>query len=361
MGTGKKPDLTGVHFVSRRLANGRRRWHVYAWRGGPKIMEADGGAKPALTAGAVAAFVTAHESKHEPRRDTFGGLAQAYLKSPEYLRLAATTRKEWRLWIDRANDEFSDARLHLFSHPKMRGAVLEYRDKWAHAPRSADYAVEVLSRVLSWGLQRGWVMHNPAHGAPTLYRGDRSEIVWEDHEIEAVAAKMAPHVARAFKLASWTGLARRDLVTLRWDQVGDLYISRRRGKTGVEAVIPLFDETRAILAECPKVAVTVLTNARKKPWTPRGFASAVEDARAEVGAERTGKEERVLYPEGKTLHDLRGTFATRLMHNGFEDREIDEIMGWETGKSARIRRVYISRKAVVISAIERMRSRKKQD
>lgn len=45
------------------------------------------------------------------------------------------------------------------------------------------------------------------------------------------------------------------------------------------------------------------------------------------------------------------------MHNGFEDREIDEVLGWETGKSARIRRVYISRKAVVISAIERMRSR----
>jgi integrase len=92
------------------------------------------------------------------------------------------------------------------------------------------------------------------------------------------------------------------------------------------------------------VAVTVLTNARKKPWTPRGFASAVEDARTAAKV-----------ATGKTLHDLRATFATRLMHNGFEDREIDEVLGWETGKSARIRRVYISRKAVVISAIERMR------
>ncbi len=52
---------------------------------------------------------------------------------------------------------------------------------------------------------------------------------------------------------------------------------------------------------------------------------------------------------------------TRLMQNGFEDREIDEVLGWETGKSARIRRAYISRKAVVISAIERMRKRDKKD
>ena len=62
---------------------------------------------------------------------------------------------------------------------------------------------------------------------------------------------------------------------------------------------------------------------------------------------------------GKTLHDVRGTFATRLMRAGFADGEIDEILGWETGKSARIRRRYISRKAVVISAIERMRKRSK--
>lgn len=72
----------------------------------------------------------------------------------------------------------------------------------------------------------------------------------------------------------------------------------------------------------------------------------MEDARTAAGVDT-----------GKTLHDLRGAFATRLMHNGFEDGEIDEILGWETGKSARIRRVYISRKAVVISAIERMRKR----
>ena len=76
--------------------------------------------------------------------------------------------------------------------------------------------------------------------------------------------------------------------------------------------------------------------------------AAVEDARTAAKV-----------ASGKTLHDLRGTFATRLMHNGFEGREIDEVLGWETGKSARIRRVYISRKAVVISAIERMRKRDK--
>jgi integrase len=156
---------------------------------------------------------------------------------------------------------------------------------------------------------------------------------------------LKPHVARAFRLAAWTGLARSDLVGLTWEDVREHHIERARSKTGVEQVIPLFDETRAIIAERPKTpAGTVVTNAWGKAFTKRGFSTAIERARTAAGVAK-----------GKTLHDLRGTFATRLMVRGFEDREIDEIMGWETGKSARIRRRYISRKAVVMNAIERMR------
>ncbi len=62
----------------------------------------------------------------------------------------------------------------------------------------------------------------------------------------------------------------------------------------------------------------------------------------------------------KTLHDLGGPFATCLMRAGLEDREIDETPGRETGRSARIRRKYINRLAVLIRAIERIRSRTKQ-
>jgi integrase len=97
---------------------------------------------------------------------------------------------------------------------------------------------------------------------------------------------------------------------------------------------------------CPKDAVTVITSTRKKPLTVGGFYQAVERAR-----------EAAKVAKGKTLHDLRGTFARRLMRKGFEDREIDEILAWEPGKSSRIRRRYISRKAVVLSAIERMRKK----
>ena len=178
------------------------------------------------------------------------------------------------------------------------------------------------------------VATNPASHVPSLYKADRSDVIWTPEEIEAVAGEMHPHVSRAFRLAALTRLARGDLVGLRWDEVGRDCIERRRNKTKVSQIVPIFDETRAILSECPKTAVTVITNQWGKPFTARGFSMAVERAR-----------------------DKAGTFATLLMSRGFEDREIDEIMGWQTGKSSRIRRSYISRRSVVVAAIERFRAK----
>jgi integrase len=317
-------------------------------------MTADGAAKPALTSDALTRLVKAQESRSEPRRDTFAALATAYLGSPEYLGLAERTRSDYREWIDRARRKFGKANMRALGNPKMRGELLDWRDTFAASPRQADYGMMILARVIGWGVQRGWLAVNPAAGAPTLYRSDRSEIVWENHEVEAVCSEMLPHQARAFRLAAWTGLARGDLVKLRWDEVRADYIERRRSKSGVAQIIPLFDETRALLAECKAfqskrknkvAAVTVVTNRTGTPFTSRGFGVACERAKKEAGVRAELR-----------LHDLRGTFATRLMQRGFEDAEVDAILGW-TGKSARIRRAYISRGARVISAIERMRRR----
>lgn len=340
---GKPLELKGIHFVNYRQKDKRRKWQVYAWRGGPKIMSAFGERKPALTPVAVEAFREAHEKRDAPAKDTFESLVQLYMTSPEFSGLADSTKREYRKWIKHALDRFKTAPLKLFSDSRMRGEILSWRDQWAHAPRQSHFAMQVLSRILNWGVQRGYLLHNPASNMPSLYRANRADIIWTEEEIEAVTACMKPHVALAFRLAAWTGLARSDLVELRWDQVGELYIERARNKTNITQIIPIFDETRELLKQFPKTAVTVITNRSGKPYSFDGFSTAVDRAKRRADI------------EGKTLHDLRGTFATKLMSKNFSDTEIDEIMGWETGKSTRIRRRYISRKASVIAMVERFR------
>ena len=227
----------------------------------------------------------------------------------------------------------------------MRGQIMKYRDKFAASPRQSHYAIQVLSLILAWGVQRGYIAQNPASSVPSLYKANRADVIWTEDEISAVADQMQPHARLAFRLAAFTGLSLSDLVKLRWDEIKIDRIEHERSKTGVMQIIPLFDEVREILDQFPRRAVTVVTNKYGKPYTPRGFSIAVERART-----------RANVAKGKHFHDLRGTFATLLMKRNFNDSVIDEILGWETGKSARIRRTYISRDAVVKAAIEQFRN-----
>jgi len=75
--------------------------------------------------------MAAHEESGA-RADTFAGLADAYLKSPEWKGLADSTRKLWRMWNDRARDVLGTARLRLFSNPKVRGAGCAFPSWLAH-------------------------------------------------------------------------------------------------------------------------------------------------------------------------------------------------------------------------------------
>jgi hypothetical protein len=68
-----------------------------------------------------------------------------------------------------------------------------------------------------------------------------------------------------------------------------------------EAIIPLYDELRDVLARIPKRATTVLTNSKRRPWTPDGVGSSFNRAKIDAG----------MNDRNLNFHDLRGTAATR--------------------------------------------------
>lgn len=75
-------------------------------------------------------------------------------------------------------------------------------------------------------------------------------------------------------------------------------------------------------------------------------AASIVHTDAETGATKT-----------KHLHDLRGTFATKLiMHGaGLTDQEVADIMGWSPQQVADIRRVYVDQARVVVAIGRRIR------
>jgi hypothetical protein len=82
-------------------------------------------------------------------------------------------------WLDQIADHFGDLRVAQFDRPEnIRPVIRRWRNQWADKPRTADYAMQVLSRVLSHAVDQLGLI-----AIKQLYRGDRSEIIWTDADV----------------------------------------------------------------------------------------------------------------------------------------------------------------------------------
>jgi integrase len=350
----------GLHIVSKRKAGKPLRWYVYAWRGGPLIHKAEG-VRPKITAAISDAAAEARKAgrAEQGRAATIATLIEGFRGSPEFAKLARSTRTSHATWLARIAEAFGDAPLAAFEDRRIRADVLEWRDQWADKPRSADAAMQTFSRLLSWGFDRGKLNTNVVKGVGQLYDADRSDVIWEAADFDRIAKVASVEVNEAIALAAFTGLRRGDLVKLPWDAIGEHAIVWKTAKSRGRnlATVPLMPETKALLirirerhaaemaakpeAKRRPLPETVLANSRWQSWTATGLGSRFDDAKKAGGLD-------------KHLHDLRGTFVTRCCIAGLNDREIADIVGWDTKDIAAIRAKYADQARVVVAIGERL-------
>jgi integrase len=344
-----KVELRGV---AKTTAKGRT--YYYAWRGGPRLRGEPGSPEFHNS------YNEAIESRRTPDSGRFKSLVTLYRASNDYKKLADSTRKAWSPWLDRIADYFGELRTAQFDRPeKIRPVIRRWRNKWADRPRTADYGMQVLSRVLSHAVDPlGKIGGNPCEGIKQLYNGDRSEIVWLESDIAKLKAggekgPCSAEVAYAVDLAAHTGLRLGDLLRLSWPHVQEdegaiiLATSKSRGRR--EAIIPLYDGLRAVLDRIPKRATTILTSSKRRPWTAAGFGSSFNKAKIDAGMG-----DRDLH-----FHDLRGTAVTRFYIAGISERAIAEIVGWSEEQVSKIIRRYVGRAAATKALIRQINEARK--
>jgi len=359
--------IKGLHYVRSKRANGFTRWYVYAWRGGPLIGKFDCKNKPSFLPREVRNVLKALEKKRGVDPTTLLSLIREWRScdpnrpsSPEWAALAPSTRRTWGSALDVVEKKWGNVPLDVFNDPRMVGKVVAWRDSRAETPRAADIGVTVLRALLEFGRLRGRVTINVASNIPTLYRnGQRAEIVWTDEDMDRFAAVARErgriHVLDGLRLAALTGLRREDLVTLTWAEVGEhaiekVALKRSKGKRR-RATVPRIPALNALLEELRtryrKDGVeTVLVNSFGEPWSGDGFGGSFNRIRdeAEIVFIDADTGER----KGKHLHDVRGTFCTKLLtETDLSEREVADIMGWSPDKVASIRRVYVDQSSVV--------------
>lgn len=337
-----KVDLKGLAKVT---AKGRVYW--YAWRGGPRLPGHPG--SPEF----MTAYNNAIEDRRTPDTSRFRAVVVDYKRSAAYADLAKSTKKQWARWLDQIAAHFGDLRIAQFDRPdKIRPVIRRWRNKWAGTPRTADYGMQVLSRVCSHAVDpMAKIASNPCEGIAHLYSADRSEIIWLDADIKKLNATCSREISDAVALAAHTGLRLGDLLRLSWVHIKDdaIVLTAGKSKHRREAIIPMYDELRALLARIPKRATTVLTSGRyHRPWTVDGFGSSFN--KAKIAAKMTDADLH--------FHDLRGTAATKFYVAGLSIRVIAEMLAWSEEQVERIIRRYVGRAAATKAAIAQLNKSK---
>lgn len=336
---GKNKIQTGLHLVKKRLASGIIRWNVYAWRGGPCIHRQDG-ARPIITPAILSQAMAARaQASGSAPSDTFNAILLAYRASPEFERLAASTRRDYNRILDRIAEQFGAAPIAAFEDRRMRREIIEWRDQWRTQPRTADKATVTMATVLNWAVHNALLNVNVAAGIKQLHTADKSDQIWEDRHWEAMA-DAPPHLLEALRLASMTGLRLGDLVRLDWSQVSEKTIILTTRKRKGRAVIPVVAELRAFLDTLDGREGPVLRNSRGQPWTESGLGTVFQRNKPE--------------DFDRTIHDLRGTYVTWLATKGLTDNEIARIVGWTSQRIAEIRARYVDEARVVVSLVDRL-------
>jgi integrase len=324
--------LKGVHEVR---TSGRV--YYYAWRGGPRLQGSPG--SPEF----IAAFEQAHADRKAPTKGAFREIITSYKASPAFKKLRPDTQRAYGYHLSTIADKWGDMPLVTLDKPAVRRLFLAWRDSMAATPRTADMALSVLKRLLSWAEEGVLISSNQAKPVGRLHQVDKSDEIWTAADLEAFDAKASTELRWAVQLGLLTGLRQGDLIRLAWNHDEGDAIAVRTSKTGKRVTIPVTPALRTLLGSIEKRGPVILTTQRgKRPWTAGGLRASFSKVCEEAGVDRT-------------FHDLRRTAATGLISAGLDNSQVAMIMGWTEADVETMKRRYVSREAVVQAVLAKLK------
>jgi integrase len=195
------------------------------------------------------------------------------------------------------------------------------------APATVNRSLVTLKHILSMAVAWNVLPKNPFSGVKLMRVPNRAErILTKDEESKLLAACSMvknPHLLAGVKLALNTGMRKGEVYGLDWEQVdfANRQIQIRNGKTAQsDRIIPLNDAALRVLSEIhlQRAGEFVFPSNRKGDARLRdpkvGFMKAVPLAKI---------------PHIR-FHDLRHTFATRLVQAGVDLITVQQLLGHST-------------------------------
>jgi len=178
------------------------------------------------------------------------GLADIYERSPDFRKLAATTRRSYELNLDKARKRLAEVPAGELQPKHVRLLM----DEMADQTGAANQFVRVLGSLYSWGRKRGHVAAKPTEGVDLF--DETPHEPWPQWLLEEALQDEAVQLPVA--LLYYTAQRIGDVCRMRWSDVRDGVIAVRQEKTKKALAIPFHGALARLLAAAPKDALTIL-------------------------------------------------------------------------------------------------------
>lgn len=247
----------------------------------------------------------------------------------QYLEHSKATKRSWRRDIDltkHLNGVLGSYRLDQITMEMVEKYKMHRRQEIMARPKyqgrdprdvplaSANRDLACLSNMFNVAIKWGKAGHNPVKGVKFFREENRTQRLLTNEQVTALLAQCSDYLKSIVTIALNTGMRLGEILNLTWEQVNMRlgYITVTKTKSGKTRQVPMHTAVYEVLKSRPRDSIFVFhENGRPYGSVKKGFKAALQ--RAGIGYCR--------------FHDLRHTFATRLVLANVSLPVVKELLG----------------------------------
>lgn len=253
------------------------------------------------------------------KEGSFTSLVERFLKSPQFIKLAVSTQKDYQKYWKKIEPVFGKVDAMAITPQHIR-KYMDRKGKTSEVQANRHHSF--MSKVFSWGYERGDVKINPCKGVSKFTEKERDRYI-EDWEYDLVFKHADNRVRAAMEISYLCAARQGDVLKLTKSQLLKEGIFIKQGKTDKKQIKEWTDRLRrATTLVKPTVkkdgtvieSIYVIPNQSGVAYTSSGFRSMWDKLIKKVRKE-TGK------PLDFTFHDIKAKGISDFKGNQAEKQE----------------------------------------
>lgn len=276
-------------------------------------------------------------------KKTIGWLISQYMNSGSYAEYSPTTRKQFGYIYKGVVESFGDEPYLSVT----KGTIQRGKENRMHTPHQARMFLDAMRALFRWAKTNDHVSNDPTEGIENPKRPNRQGYApWTIEDAQKFEETYPAGTKERvwFHVLLYTGVRKGDAVLLGKQHIKNGIISLNTEKTGMPFYREVDDRLAETLRYGPTGDLHFIVGANGQPLNKDTFGNYFRRAAQKAGIR-------------KPMHGIRKLSATLAAESGLSVAELESLFAWSGGGMASHYTRNASRKALAMSAAEKMRNK----